>query len=95
LSSKLKEIAQAFKREIQTYQLLLKDSRTPRLPKWLLALAVGYALMPFDLIPDFLPVIGHLDDVIIISLLIYLALKMIPKNVIDECRQKAQNNNRP
>jgi uncharacterized membrane protein YkvA (DUF1232 family) len=53
----------------------------------LLGLAIGYLLLPFDLIPDFIPVIGHLDDVIIVPGLIYLALKMIPNEIILECRE--------
>lgn len=54
----------------------------------MLGLAIGYLLLPFDLIPDFIPVIGHLDDVIIVPGLIYLALKMIPNEIIHECREK-------
>lgn len=54
----------------------------------LLGLAIGYLLLPFDLIPDFIPVIGHLDDVVIVPGLIYLALKMIPNEIILECREK-------
>ncbi len=49
-------------------------------------MAIGYALLPFDLIPDFLPVIGHLDDAIIVPGLIYLALQRVPQEIIDECR---------
>ncbi len=83
---KLKFIARDLKRDLLVYQLALKDPRTPRLAKALLGLAIGYALLPIDLIPDFIPVIGHLDDVIIIPMLIRLALRMIPDEVIDECR---------
>ena len=85
---RLKSIAKSFKRELRLYQLVLKDRRTPRVAKLLLGLAVGYALMPFDLIPDFIPVLGQLDDVIIVPILVIVAVKMIPKVVIEECRMK-------
>jgi uncharacterized membrane protein YkvA (DUF1232 family) len=85
----LQETANAIKRELHVYQLVLKDPRTPRLAKILLGLAVGYALLPFDLIPDFLPIIGHLDDVIIVPGLVFIALKLIPAEIVAECREKA------
>lgn len=86
----LVKIRTTFKRELRTYRLLAKDERTPRTAKVLLGLAVGYAVLPFDLIPDFIPVIGHLDDAIIVPSLVVLALRRIPKEVIEECRDKAQ-----
>ena len=85
----LKAVGKTLKRELQVYQLVLKDARTPKLAKWLLGLAVGYALLPFDLIPDFIPVIGHLDDAIIVPTLVIIALKMIPEEVIADCRRRA------
>jgi uncharacterized membrane protein YkvA (DUF1232 family) len=66
----------------------LRHQQTPLLAKFLLGLAVAYVLLPFDLIPDFIPIIGQLDDVIIVPGLIYLALKMIPDEIIRECREK-------
>ncbi len=57
--AKLKSISKNVKREIKVYQLVRKDPRTPKLAKWLLGLAVGYLVTPIDLIPDFIPVIGH------------------------------------
>ena len=86
---KLKSVASSLKREINVYRLVLRDSRTPKPAKLLLGLDVGYLLLPFDLIPDFIPVIGQLDDVIIVPALVILALRMIPKNVIEDCRAKA------
>lgn len=80
---------QIFKRELRVYQLVLRDERTPRLPKLLLGLAVAYALSPFDLIPDFLPLIGHLDDALILPALVGLALKLTPANVVADCRVRA------
>ena len=70
---------------------MLKDRRTPRLARFLLGLAVGYALSPVDLIPDFLPGLGYLDDIVLVPALVILALKMVPKEVIDDCRLKARS----
>jgi uncharacterized membrane protein YkvA (DUF1232 family) len=88
---RLQSIGRNLKHEIKVYQLVLRDSRTPRLAKVLLGLAIGYLLLPFDIIPDFIPVIGQLDDVIIVPALFFLALKMIPKEVIEDCRIRANS----
>lgn len=77
-----------FKQEIKIYQLVLKDARTPKLAKFLLGFAIGYALCPFDIIPDFIPVIGHLDDLVIIPLLVFIAIRITPKKIIEEYRNK-------
>src|SRR4030095_3807373 len=66
-----KDLVRLFKRELRIYQSVLADSRTPVQAKIFLGLAVGYLCMPFDLIPDFIPVIGHLDDAIIVPALIF------------------------
>jgi uncharacterized membrane protein YkvA (DUF1232 family) len=87
---RLKNLGGMFVRELKVYRLVLKDPRTPALPKLLLALAVGYALLPIDLIPDWIPVLGQLDDLIIVPALVWLALKMIPREVIEECRRRVQ-----
>lgn len=84
----LRDIAQRLKTEIAVYRLALKHPQTPVLAKVLLGLALGYMLLPFDLIPDFIPVIGHLDDLVIVPGLVYLALKLIPDEVMAECRRK-------
>ena len=81
-------LAKRFKHELRVYQLVLKDQRTPTLAKWLLGLAVGYALLPFDLIPDFIPVLGQLDDLIVLPVLVMVALKLIPTTVIEDCRKR-------
>ena len=73
------------------YQLVLKDRRTPKLAKVLLGLAVGYALSPIDLIPDFLPVLGYLDDIVLVPALVLLALKLVPREVIEDCRATANS----
>ena len=84
--NKLKKTGHEIKREIKVYRRVLKDTRTPKIAKILLGLAIGYLLLPFDIIPDFIPVIGHLDDLIIVPALVIIALKMIPKEVIEDCR---------
>ncbi len=87
--NKLKSLAKQLKRELAVYQLVLKHPQTPWLAKFFLGLAVGYLLLPFDLIPDFIPIIGQLDDLVIIPGLLYLALLLIPKAVIVACRAQA------
>ncbi len=83
---KLKQIANKLKAELAFYRRLQQHPQTPKLAKALLWLAIGYVLMPFDLIPDFLPVIGQLDDVVIVPILLYWALKLTPADVIAACR---------
>ena len=89
--NRLKSIGKDLKHELKVYKLVLKDSRTPKLAKFLLGLAIGYALLPFDIIPDFIPVIGFLDDVIIVPALVVAALKLIPREVVGDCRIKANS----
>lgn len=89
MSDMLKSMGRNLKREFKTYQLLLKDNRTPRLARYLLGLAVFYVLMPFDVIPDFIPVIGQLDDIVIVTILVVLAMKIVPKEVVEDCRMEA------
>jgi uncharacterized membrane protein YkvA (DUF1232 family) len=87
---KLKDVTRTLKRELRFYQLVLQHERTPRAARWLLRLAVGYVLLPFDLIPDFIPVIGHLDDVLIIPGLVAAAMRLVPKEVADDCRAQVE-----
>jgi uncharacterized membrane protein YkvA (DUF1232 family) len=90
LMDTIKATGRELKKKLALYRLVLKDPRTPALPKALLWLALAYTLLPFDLIPDFLPVIGHIDDVIIVPLLIVLALRLIPVEVIEDCRKRLE-----
>ena len=86
LRDKLSLIATKLKAEFVFYKRLQQHPQTPKFAKALLWLAIGYLLMPFDLIPDFLPVIGQLDDLIIIPILLYWALKLTPPDIIAACR---------
>lgn len=84
----IKKFIKTFKTEITIYRSVLTDKRTPFIGKLFLGLAVGYLLLPFDFIPDFVPVIGELDDILIVPLLVVIALKLIPKELIQEYRKK-------
>jgi uncharacterized membrane protein YkvA (DUF1232 family) len=83
-----KEVARSFKRELIVYQRVLRDARTPAPAKFFLGLAIGYLCMPFDLIPDFIPVIGHLDDAIIVPVLAFAALRSVPSEIVSEHREQ-------
>lgn len=85
----LKERADKLKFDIPAVFLALKDSGTPMPAKIFAALTVCYALSPIDLIPDFIPVLGYLDDIIILPALVALTLRFIPKDRLDLFRVKA------
>ena len=83
---RLRRLAASIKRELSVYRAIARHPRTPRLAKACLLAAIGYFLLPFDLIPDFLPVIGHIDDLIIIPALLGFSLWLVPVDVVTECR---------
>ncbi len=85
-----KERAKKLKSDIPAISLALKDNDTPIIAKILAAVTVAYALSPIDLIPDFIPVLGYLDDLIILPALATLTIKLIPKEKFEECRIKAE-----
>ncbi|WP_342597979.1 YkvA family protein [Psychrobacillus sp. FSL H8-0483] len=85
----IKQWAKRVKRSIFILYLASKDKRVPLSAKLFTAFIVAYAFSPIDLIPDFIPVLGYLDDVILLPIGIYFALRMIPKNVLAECELKA------
>jgi len=82
--------ARGLKKETYALYLATRDPRVPWYAKFIAVCVVGYALSPIDLIPDFIPVLGYLDDLVLVPLGIALVLKMIPKDVMAECREKAQ-----
>lgn len=86
----LQERAKRLKADIPAIFIALRDKDTPLSAKLLAAITVAYALSPIDLIPDFIPVLGYLDDLIILPALAALTIKCIPKEKLAECRVKAE-----
>ena len=82
--------AKNLKQEVYALYLCSRQPRTPLYAKLFALLIVGYALSPIDLIPDFIPVLGYIDDLVLIPLGITLLIRMMPKDVLEECRQKVQ-----
>ncbi len=86
---KLKERARQLKGETYALYLAARDPRTPWYAKLFVAGIVAYALSPIDLIPDFVPILGYMDDLILVPLGIILAIKLIPHSVLAESRTRA------
>ena len=87
----LKARAKKLKADIPAIFLALKDKNTPLPAKIAAAVTVGYALSPIDLIPDFIPVLGYLDDLIILPALAALTIKLLPKEILEEKRRESEN----
>ncbi|QND68463.1 DUF1232 domain-containing protein [Mesorhizobium loti] len=85
----LKTWARSIKRDVVALWIAARDPRVPWYAKLTAGTVAAYALSPIDLIPDFIPVIGYLDDIIIVPLGILLAVKLIPAPLMDEFRQEA------
>ena len=90
LLADLKQRAHHLKAETFALYLAARDPRTPWYAKLLVAGIVAYAFSPIDLIPDFVPVLGYLDDLILIPMGIALAMRLVPHSVLAECRARAQ-----
>lgn len=90
---KLLERAKLLKKDIPAVFFALKHPKTPLKAKIIAAVAVAYALSPIDLIPDFIPVLGYLDDIIILPALIAASIKLIPAEVLEECRKESESDN--
>jgi uncharacterized membrane protein YkvA (DUF1232 family) len=91
---KLKKWAGRLKTEVHALYLAYRDPRVPLYARVFAACVVGYAFSPIDLIPDPIPVLGYLDDLILIPLGVALAIRMIPEPVLAECREKARRASR-
>jgi len=85
-----KQRVKQLKKETYAIYLACKDPRVPWYVKVLAGGVVAYAFSPIDLIPDFIPILGYLDDLLLVPLGIILVLKLIPQAVIEECRQEAE-----
>ena len=86
----LKVRAKKLKTDIPALFLALKDKDTPILAKVFAGITVAYALSPIDLVPDFIPVLGYLDDVILLPMLVALTIKFVPKDVLERNRKQAE-----
>ncbi len=84
-----KTASRRIKTELAYYRQVARDPRTPWLSKFLIGLAIAYLLSPVDIIPDFIPILGHLDDVFLVPGLIWLALAIIPQSVKQDAREAA------
>lgn len=87
----LRQRAKKLKKDIPAVFLAFRHKSTPWYAKAILGVTLVYALSPIDLIPDFIPILGYLDDVILLPSLIALAIKMIPKSVVEECRKESED----
>ncbi len=82
--------ARALKRQVMVLWFSCKHPDTPWLPKVVAIAVVAYALSPIDLIPDFIPILGYLDDVILLPLGIWLVIRLLPAPVLEKCRLQAE-----
>lgn len=89
------ERAEALKRDTRVLIQALRDPRTPWYARAWAVAVVAYAVSPVDLVPDFIPVVGYLDDLIILPLGVFIALKMIPPEVLEDARARAAKPGRP
>ena len=87
----LKERAKKLKTDIPAVFIALRKKETPLAAKIIAGITIGYALSPIDIIPDFIPVLGLLDDLIILPALISITIKLIPENIFKECRTESEN----
>ncbi|MDO9391113.1 MAG: YkvA family protein [bacterium] len=85
----LRQKAEDLKKETYALYLAYRDPRVPWYAKAVAAATVAYAVSPIDLIPDFIPVIGYLDDLVLVPLGVALSVRLIPADIMKECRQKA------
>jgi uncharacterized membrane protein YkvA (DUF1232 family) len=91
LLAKFKAKAKELQYNISALYLAYKRKDVPVGAKIVIFITIGYALSPIDLIPDFIPILGYLDDLIILPILVYISLKLIPKEIMEECKEQAKD----
>lgn len=84
--NKMGRIYRKYKKNLKLYRCVLADRRTPRITKIFFGAAIGYAISPIGLLPDVIPVIGQLDDIILLPIIIWLGMRFAPKEVIRDFR---------
>lgn len=87
----IKGKAKELKSNISTVYIALKNNHTPIYAKIVAAITVGYALSPIDIIPDFVPILGYLDDLIILPLMVFICIKLIPKKIWEISKEEAKD----
>jgi uncharacterized membrane protein YkvA (DUF1232 family) len=95
IAGRLKALVRRLKVEAHVLYLAFRHARTPWYAKAILVLVLLYALSPIDIIPDIIPILGMLDDLVILSLGIWISVRLIPKDVMAECREQAEAADRP
>ena len=88
MGGRIRAYVASFKRELTVYRRVMRDPRCPRTAKFFLWAAVAYTLSPIDIIPDFIPVLGHLDDIVIVPVLVWLGVRALPVGLVEEIRQQ-------
>jgi len=91
LAARIRIWVRRIKRDAMTLWFAARDPRTPWLAKAIGVFVVAYALSPIDLIPDFIPVLGLLDDLVLLPLLVWLAMRWLPPAVLTDCRLQAED----
>lgn len=86
----LKERAKKLKTDIPAIFIAMKKEETPIIAKAIAGVTIVYALSPIDLIPDFIPVLGYIDDIILLPMLVALTVRLIPSDVLNICRKEAE-----
>ena len=83
-----------FDLKLRLYRLVLSDKRTPKIVKVLLGFIVGYAIFPFDFVTDLFPILGWIDDLLVIFSLIWLIFRIIPKKIVEDSQKKIRESNK-